>query len=115
MSGDPLRLRQVFRSLLCNAIKFTPEEGHVRIAIAVDAAHAEVVITDTGRGIEPEALANLFEPFAHARNAAARKDGLGLGLSIAQRLIELHGGSIEAQSAGVNRGASFRVRLPTFQ
>lgn len=115
MSGDPLRLRQVFRSVLCNAIKFTPEHGHIRVAVTIDGGYADVIVTDTGRGIEPAALANLFEPFAHARSAAARKDGLGLGLSIAQRLIELHGGTIEARSAGANRGASFRVRLPILQ
>lgn len=113
LRGDPLRLRQVFRILLDNAIEATPEGGHVRIAVSTGAGHAQVVVSDSGRGVEPGMLPVLFEPFSRARKPAARSDGLGLGLSIARRLIELHGGSIEAHSAGMQRGASFCVRLPT--
>jgi PAS domain S-box-containing protein len=112
LRGDPLRLRQVFRTLLDNAIDFTPAGGHVRVAVSTVYGHAQVVVSDTGRGIEPGALATLFEPFTRARKPAARSDGLGLGLSVARRLIELHGGSIEAHSAGAKQGASFCVRLP---
>jgi PAS domain S-box-containing protein len=112
LRGDPVRLRHVFRTLLDNAIDATPEGGHVRIAISTGDGHAQVVVSDTGRGIEPGALATLFEPFTRARKPAARSDGLGLGLSVARHLIELHGGSIEAHSAGAKQGASFCVRLP---
>jgi PAS domain S-box-containing protein len=111
ISGDAFRLRQVFRNLIGNAIKFTPEQGTVRVAVTKGRL-AEVKVTDTGRGIPREALTRIFAPFAQL--GAKRQSGLGLGLSIAQRLVELHGGSIQAESEGVQRGATFRVRLPLF-
>lgn len=112
MQGDALRLRQVFRNVLGNAIKFTPAQGHVRVEVAAHAEHVAVTFTDTGCGIDPERVASIFAPFAQLHTPAARRSGLGLGLSIARRLVELHGGTIEARSEGVGRGAQLSVRLP---
>jgi PAS domain S-box-containing protein len=111
--GDALRLHQVFRNLIGNAIKFTPEQGAIRTSISIVDRHAEVAITDTGCGIAKDALASIFTPFGSGmRRRASNGGGLGLGLSIAKRLVELHDGIISAQSPGMDRGATFRVRLP---
>ena len=114
VQADAWRLRQVFRNLIGNAIKFTPERGSVRITIAIENFQAEVAIADTGRGIPPESLERIFQPFVQIAAPGTRHTGLGLGLSIAQRLVGLHGGSIRAESDGPHRGATFRVRLPLF-
>jgi signal transduction histidine kinase len=111
--GDAARLGQVFWILLSNAVKFTPEGGHVKVrARAVD-GRVEIEVTDTGRGMNAEFLAHMFERFHRAdRGTMTVTRGLGLGLSIARQLIELHGGALTATSAGPDQGATFVVTLP---
>jgi PAS domain S-box-containing protein len=113
ITGDPDRLRQVVWNLLSNAIKFTPEYGRVEITLKRADPHIVIVVRDTGKGIEPEFLPHIFDRFRQADMSSMRRSGgLGLGLSLAKRLVELHGGIIEAKSAGVGHGATFTVRLP---
>ena len=111
--GDPDRLQQVIWNLLSNAVKFTPAGGRVRIDISRQGDVDEIVVSDTGIGIDPVFLPNVFETFRQADASATRTHGgLGLGLSIVRNLAELHGGSVEARSAGVGQGSTFTVRLP---
>jgi signal transduction histidine kinase len=113
VTGDYDRLAQVVINVVSNAIKFTPEGG--RVSVAVERTPEEVVVTvsDTGLGISPEARQQIFEPFRQAGpRLAGPEGGLGLGLSIAKQIVELHGGSITADSDGVGRGARFTIRLP---
>jgi signal transduction histidine kinase/CheY-like chemotaxis protein len=111
--GDPTRMQQVVWNLLSNAIKFTPSEGVVKIAVAQRADHVELVVSDSGEGIDPGMLPHLFERYRQADGSSTRRHGgLGLGLAIVASLVELHGGSVEAQSAGLGTGATFTVRLP---
>lgn len=113
VSGDPERLQQVIWNLLSNAVKFTKRGGKVQVRLERVDSHVELTVTDTGIGIAPEFLPHVFERFRQADGATTReRGGLGLGLSIAQQLTELHGGSIEAFSPGVGQGATFRVSLP---
>lgn len=113
VSGDPTRLQQVFWNVLSNAVKFTPRGGRVEIALKRVDSHVEVVISDTGIGIAPDFLPSVFERFRQADASTTRRHGgLGLGLSIARQLVELHGGSIRAESAGPGHGAAFSVELP---
>jgi PAS domain S-box-containing protein len=112
--GDPGRLEQVFSNLLSNAVKFTPAGGRVTVAAEPLAEGVRVTVTDTGRGIEPSLLPYVFEPFRQAEGASRRTHtGLGLGLAIVRHLVELHGGRVEATSAGLGRGSTFTVWLPT--
>ena len=111
--GDRDRLQQVIWNLLSNAIKFTPEGGRVEVRVERVGSSAQVTVSDTGRGISPDLLPHVFERFRQWENAAdGRCQGLGLGLSIVRHLVEAHGGTVEAESPGVNRGATFRVRIP---
>src|SRR5438067_2411579 len=111
--GDPARLNQVFENLLSNAIKFTPGGGHITLALERADGTAQVTVSDTGIGIPAHVLPHVFDQFQQADSSITRRyGGLGLGLAIARRLVEMHGGSIEAESAGAQRGATFRVRLP---
>jgi len=111
--GDPDRLQQVLWNLLSNAVKFTPPGGRVRVAARRSGSSVEVSVSDTGEGIRPEFLAQIFERFRQADASAARRHaGLGLGLSIVRSLVELHGGSVSASSEGEGHGATFTVRLP---
>jgi signal transduction histidine kinase len=111
--GDPVRLQQVVDNLLTNAIKFTPTSGNIVIELATSATHATVTVTDSGRGIAASFLPHVFERFRQAEGGPARSgNGLGLGLAIARRIVELHDGTIVAESAGIDRGATFRVSLP---
>ena len=113
LSGDASRLEQVVWNLLSNAVKFTPRNG--RIALSLDRAGTDAVIriSDTGRGIAPEFLGRIFESFWQADASSTRtQGGLGLGLAIVRRVVELHGGSVQADSGGAGRGATFTVRLP---
>ncbi|HEX8557253.1 MAG TPA: CHASE domain-containing protein [Pyrinomonadaceae bacterium] len=113
VSGDPDRLQQVVWNLLSNAIKFTPGGGTVGVTLARAGGHAEVVVADTGRGIEPEFLPHVFDRFRQADQRITREHGgLGLGLSIVRHLVEMHGGVITAESEGAGRGSTFRFRLP---
>jgi PAS domain S-box-containing protein len=113
VSGDPDRLQQVLWNLLSNAVKFTPQGGRVDVGLRQVGPSAEITVRDTGEGITPEFLPYVFERFRQVDSTAARvHGGLGLGLAIARHLVELHGGSIRAQSPGVGQGATFSVRLP---
>jgi PAS domain S-box-containing protein len=113
--ADCIRLQQVFWNLINNAVKFTPQGGQIAIRTFNDKAgrfHFE--ITDTGIGIEPQRLASLFQPFEQADSSVTRQfGGLGLGLAISKRLVDLHHGKIEAESRGRSFGATFKVRLDT--
>jgi len=111
MRGDPDRLQQVVWNLLSNAIKFTPEKGTVTVRVERAAATAVVVVSDTGRGITAEALPQVLDRFVQGGGTRA-SGGLGLGLSIARHIVELHGGTIQAASEGEGRGATFTVTLP---
>ncbi|MHC5742335.1 MAG: ATP-binding protein [Nostoc sp.] len=111
--GDSSRLQQVIWNLLSNAVKFTPEGGKIDIQLECVDAQAEITVSDTGKGISPEFLPYVFEYFRQADGTTTRKfGGLGLGLAIVRHLIELHGGTIQAESLGEGQGAIFRVRLP---
>ncbi|HEX8561068.1 MAG TPA: response regulator [Pyrinomonadaceae bacterium] len=111
--GDAGRLQQVAWNLLSNAIKFTPEGGRVSVRLGRAGARAEVTVEDTGQGIAAEFLPHVFDRFRQADGTTTRRHGgLGLGLAIARHLVELHGGSIRADSPGEGRGASFSVSLP---
>ncbi|MDQ3438900.1 MAG: PAS domain S-box protein [Planctomycetota bacterium] len=113
VSGDPNRLQQVLWNLLSNAIKFTPRGGRVQVELARVNSHVELSISDTGEGIEPAFLPHVFDRFRQADSSTTRKyGGLGLGLAIVKQLIELHGGSVRAHSAGPGAGATFTVSLP---
>lgn len=109
--GDASRLRQVFLNLLTNALKFTDSRGAVNIRVSRCDTNVEVSVSDSGIGISQDFLPFVFEPFRRG-DAAQRYQGLGIGLAIAKRLAEAHGGSIRAGSDGVGRGATFTVRLP---
>ena len=113
VSGDPNRLQQVFWNILRNAIKFTPRGGRVQILLQRINSHLEVVFSDSGEGIPPAFLPHVFDRFRQADATSTRRHGgLGLGLAIVKQLVELHGGSVRATSAGAGLGASFAVSLP---
>jgi CheY-like chemotaxis protein len=129
--GDSGRLQQVAWNLLSNAIKFTPEGGQVSVAIRkvegaiagqlkegekLSPATIEIEVSDTGEGIEPEFLLRVFDRFSQADSTTTRlHNGLGLGLAIVRHLVEMHGGTVQAESAGKEQGARFLVRLPMQQ
>ena len=111
--GDSDRLRQVVWNILSNAVKFTPPSGRVEVRVSEEPGEYLVAVQDNGRGIPPEFLPYIFQPFRQADGSSTRSHGgLGLGLAIARHLTELSGGSIHAASAGVNRGTTFTIRLP---
>ena len=110
--GDADRLQQVFSNMATNAVKFTPKGGRIVARVVSVNSSVEASISDTGKGIAAEFLPFVFERFLQADEAARRAGGLGLGMSIARHLVELHGGSIRAESDGEGRGATFTVRLP---
>jgi len=110
---DSARLQQVIWNLLSNSIKFTPANGKVTVRVKRVASEAEISVSDTGEGINPEFLPYVFDRFQQADSSVTRKHGgLGLGLSITRHLVEMHGGTIEAHSEGKGRGATFIVKLP---
>ena len=113
--GDPGRLQQVFVNLLSNAVKFTPSGGQVDVSLGRVEDRAVVHVRDTGQGIAPEFLPHVFDSFRQADASTTRRQGgLGLGLSIVRQLVALHGGSVDAESPGVGKGATFTVTLPLF-
>jgi signal transduction histidine kinase len=113
ISGDANRMQQVFWNLLSNAIKFTPTGGRIEIGMKQSGSFIEIRIDDSGLGIQTDFLPHVFERFQQAETSLARQyDGLGLGLAIVKQLVELHGGVVRAESAGINKGASFIVQLP---
>jgi PAS domain S-box-containing protein len=115
ISGDFNRLQQVVVNLLNNAIKFTPTGGRVEIALEQVNAAVRLQVRDTGKGIAPEFLPYIFERFKQGQQNTGSKDGLGLGLAIVKNLVELHGGTITAESAGIDQGTTFTVRLPRLE
>jgi signal transduction histidine kinase len=110
--GDSGRLTQVVWNLLAHSIKFTPPGGQVAVALLATAAGVRLAVSDTGNGIEPDFLPHVFERFRQGTSGAGAKKGVGLGLAIVQHLVELHGGTISAESAGLGRGARFTVDFP---
>ncbi|HTF90514.1 MAG TPA: PAS domain S-box protein, partial [Planctomycetota bacterium] len=111
--GDPSRLQQCFWNLLSNAIKFTPKGGRVQVSLARVNSQVEIAVVDNGQGIDPQFLPHVFERFRQADGTTTRfHGGLGLGLSIVKSIIELHGGSVHAHSAGLGQGATFTIELP---
>jgi PAS domain S-box-containing protein len=114
IAGDPARLEQVVWNLLSNAIKFTPSQGQVSVALRTVNSHAEVTVQDNGAGIRREVLPYIFERFHQADSSITRRfGGLGLGLAIVKHLVELHGGTVRADSAGEGHGATFTISLPS--
>jgi signal transduction histidine kinase len=114
VDADPARLAQVVTNLLNNATKYTDPGGRIRVTAGPEGGEAVVRVRDTGVGIPPEMLAQVFELFTQVDTSLARRvqGGLGIGLSLAKRLVEMHGGSVEAQSDGPGTGSEFVVRLP---
>ncbi len=114
VSGDPVRLTQVVSNLLQNAAKYTPEGGRIGVTIELTSKHAVLRVKDSGVGIAASMLPRVFDMFAQADASLDRSQGgLGLGLTLVRKLVELHGGGIEAVSGGVNQGSEFVVRLPS--
>ncbi len=114
VSGDPDRLRQIVWNLLSNGVKFTPAGGNVTLAIEPHATGVRLTVADTGRGIDPHFLPRVFDRFSQAEGEDVRGvRGLGIGLAIVSELVEAHGGTVSAFSAGSGTGATFTVSLPT--
>jgi PAS domain S-box-containing protein len=111
--GDPHRLQQVVWNLLSNAIKFTPTGGRVDLELAAFSNHVQITVRDTGQGIKPEFLPYVFDRFSQQDGSTTRShSGLGLGLTIVRQIVELHGGTVQVESAGEGQGATFTVTLP---
>jgi len=113
VAGDQSRLQQVIWNLLSNAVKFTPEGGSIEVRVIPADSHVEIVVSDTGIGFPPSFRPRVFERFSQAESGTTRlHGGLGLGLAIARHIVEMHGGTITAESAGEGKGATFSVSLP---
>jgi PAS domain S-box-containing protein len=112
VSGDETRLIQVVGNIIDNAIKFSNPGGKIFVSAAIDGAMVVARVRDTGRGISPEMLPNIFDMFVHDEPNSQAQSGLGIGLALARQMIDLHGGRIEAHSDGPRRGSEFRVLLP---
>lgn len=111
--GDPNRLYQIVGNLLTNAVKFTPGGGAINVVLQTAGEIIEISVSDTGIGIEADLIPHIFERFRQADGSTRRKyGGLGLGLAIVKSLVEMHGGSVTAESEGENRGATFTVKIP---
>ncbi len=115
LNGDFTRLSQVVSNLLNNAAKYTPPGGKIGLAARIDDAYAEIEVSDNGIGISPDMQSKIFDIFTQVSNGSKNaKDGLGIGLALVKQLVEMHGGTIALQSAGLNAGSIFKVRLPIF-
>ena len=113
IDADPARLQQAFCNVLSNAVKYTPENGHIRVALQRNGVDAAVVVEDDGAGIVPAFLPYVFDRFQQGDGSAtAPRGGLGLGLWIVRNVVELHGGTVRAESEGEGRGATFTFALP---
>jgi PAS domain S-box-containing protein len=113
ITGDPDRLQQVFWNLLSNAVKFTNEGGRVVVRLERVDPYVQTTVSDTGRGIKPEFLPDVFDRYQQAEMSGGRRaGGLGLGLPLTRQLVEMHGGSVAAESEGEGKGATFTVKLP---
>ncbi|HEV7800292.1 MAG TPA: PAS domain-containing protein [Burkholderiales bacterium] len=116
VEADPVRLVQVLSNLLNNATKYTPNGGRIAVSVEVSGAHVRITVKDTGIGIAPEMIEQVFDMFIRADHSLERAhDGLGIGLTLAKRLVELHGGTLSARSAGLAQGSEFTVQLPLAQ
>lgn len=113
VEGDPHRLAQLFANLVNNAVKYTPKGGRIEVSMRQEEDEVAVAIADTGIGLANDQLTHVFEMFAQAKPESSNYCGLGIGLSLVKSLVELHGGSITADSDGQGHGATFTVRLPT--
>jgi len=113
IAGDPARLQQVIWNLLSNAVKFTPEAGRIEVLLEYVDSHAKITVKDNGQGIDPSFLPHVFDRFRQGDCSTTRGyGGLGLGLAIVRHLVELHGGTVHADSPGQGRGSSFSVSFP---
>jgi signal transduction histidine kinase len=113
LESDPTWIRQVLVNLLTNAARYTEPGGHIRLTVETEWNEVIVGVRDDGVGIDPELLPHLFEPYTQGkRSSEGARHGLGIGLALVKRLVELHGGSVEAHSAGAGRGSEFVARLP---
>jgi len=113
IDGDIVRLTQAICNLIDNASKYTPSDGQVAVSCAVTGPEAHIIISDNGRGMRPDQLKSIFQPFVQLPDAESdREGGLGLGLPLVRSVIELHGGRVDAQSDGPGRGSCFTIRLP---
>ena len=113
ITGDPARLQQIIWNLLSNAIKFTPANGSVELRLERIDPYMRITVSDTGKGIAPEFLPYIFDRFRQADSSSTRRHGgLGLGMSLVKHLVELHGGEVRAESAGLGQGTTFTVDLP---
>ena len=109
---DPARISQAITNLLNNSAKYTPQGGRIRLEAAADEASVTIRVIDNGIGLDGEALRTVFDMFRQANDRNGSQGGLGIGLTLARQLVEMHGGSVEAQSEGAGRGAEFAIRLP---
>jgi PAS domain S-box-containing protein len=113
ISADPTRIEQVLTNLLANAVKYTPAGGEIALTVRREGERAVLTVRDTGMGIRPELLPRVFDLFVQGDRSLERTGGgLGIGLTLVRQLVELHGGTVEAASAGSGRGSTFTVRLP---
>ena len=111
--GDATRLQQIFWNILSNAVKFTPAGGSIRVRLSSADSQVEVEVSDTGKGIGRDFLPRVFESLSQEGGSSTRQHGgLGLGLSIVKQLVEMHGGTVRAESEGPGRGSTFTVSLP---
>jgi PAS domain S-box-containing protein len=116
VDGDPTRLQQIFWNILANAVKFTPPGGHIRVQMSSTDSRIDIVVSDTGQGISAEFLPRVFDSLSQQRGSSTRDHGgLGLGLSIVRQLVQMHGGTVCAESGGDGKGATFTVSLPARQ
>jgi CheY-like chemotaxis protein/anti-sigma regulatory factor (Ser/Thr protein kinase) len=116
LHGDPVRLTQTFANLINNAAKYTNEGGRISVAAVREPNHVVVTVKDTGIGIAPDKLEQIFDMFAQVDGSLeGSKGGLGIGLTLVKQLVQMHDGSVEARSDGEGRGSTFVVRLPIVQ
>ncbi len=113
--GDSARLIQLLGNVIGNASKFTPEGGRIDVIVRLDGSSVVTSVKDSGIGLAADQLDAIFEPFAQLENPMGHSNtGLGVGLALAKQLVEMHGGNIEARSAGLGHGSEFVVRLPLY-
>ena len=113
VNADASRLKQPIWNVLGNAVKFTPKGGNILVQLRAVDSSAEIVVTDSGEGLDPQFIPSLFNRFTQSDSSTTRAHGgLGLGLAIVKHVVEAHGGSVTAESEGKGRGATFRIRIP---
>jgi signal transduction histidine kinase len=116
VDADAMRLVQVVSNLVDNAVKYTPDDGHIKVAVTADGHEAVIVVEDDGAAIPSERVDGIFEPFVQlSQSRHAARGGMGLGLPLVRRLTELHGGTVDVTSGGPGRGSRFTVHLPLQQ